>query len=307
MPERPADVGTSRLGEERENAVTERAGEAPLAALPILAMASRRPIFWLLFGSFLVCGATTNGLIGMHMIAYCSDHGIAPVAAAGLMTVMGVFDLIGTTASGWLTDRYEPKRLLTGYYVLRGVSLLLLPAIGFGGIGMAAFAVIYGLNWVATVPPTLALTNRAFGDRAAPVVFGWIVVGHQIGAALAALGAGVVREAQEITHQPLWRRACLPWSLRQTSWRCRLCGVMARRRLRPYRTRSYMPHGLGTWNGSRCPYGWVLLPEICSRLRYPEMADRDWRNGKVTLPLSGPYGRTASMPLLHHLQISGGG
>lgn len=193
MPERPADVGTTRFGE--SGAVSsDTPGTAPLAALPMLAMAARRPIFWLLFGSFLVCGFTTNGLIGMHMIAYCGDHGVAPVAAAGLLTVMGVFDLIGTTASGWLTDRYDPKRLLVGYYALRGASLLLLPTIDFGGIGMGVFAVIYGLNWIATVPPTLALTNRAFGDRAAPIVFGWIVVGHQIGAALAAYGAGIVRE-----------------------------------------------------------------------------------------------------------------
>jgi MFS family permease len=193
MPERPADVGTTRLGEDA-GAAAKSPDTAPLAALPMLAVAARRPIFWLLFGSFLVCGFTTNGLIGMHMIAYCGDHGVAPVAAAGLLTVMGVFDLIGTTASGWLTDRYDPKRLLVGYYALRGASLLLLPTIDFGGVGMAVFAVVYGLNWIATVPPTLALTNRAFGDRAAPIVFGWIVVGHQIGAALAAYTAGIVRE-----------------------------------------------------------------------------------------------------------------
>lgn len=193
MPERPGDVGATRYGESEADAA-DPSGTAPLASLPMLTMAARQPIFWFLFGSFLVCGFTTNGLIGMHMIAYCGDHGVAPVAAAGLLTVMGVFDLIGTTASGWLTDRYDPKRLLFGYYALRGASLLLLPAIDFGGIGMALFAVIYGLNWIATVPPTLALTNSAFGESAAPIVFGWIVVGHQIGAALAAYAAGVVRE-----------------------------------------------------------------------------------------------------------------
>ena len=128
------------------------------------------------------------------MIAYCGDMGIAPVAAAGLLSMMGLFDLVGTTASGWLTDRYDPRRLLFLYYALRGLSLIALPFLDFGPASLGIFAVFYGLDWIATVPPTVALTNRAFGERDAPIVYGWVMVGHQLGAATAAFGAGVVRE-----------------------------------------------------------------------------------------------------------------
>ena len=151
-------------------------------------------MFWMLFGTFFVCGLTTNGLVGTHLIAFCGDHGIAPVAAAGLLSTMGLFDLVGTTASGWLTDRYDPRRLLVAYYGLRGISLIVLPFCNFGTASLAVFAVFYGLDWIATVPPTVALATRTFGAREAPVVFGWVNVGHQLGAATAAFGAGLVRQ-----------------------------------------------------------------------------------------------------------------
>jgi MFS family permease len=195
VPERPGDVGARRFGEALDAPDPEAGKPRPTPALAISALvrASRRPTFWLLFGTFFVCGLTTNGLVGVHMIAFCGDHGIAPVAAAGLLTTMGMFDLVGTTASGWLTDRFDPKRLLFIYYSLRGLSLLALPFIKFDAMSLGLFAVFYGLDWIATVPPTVALTNRVFGSRDAPVIFGWILVGHQIGAAVAAFGAGIIR------------------------------------------------------------------------------------------------------------------
>ena len=149
--------------------------------------------FWLLAGTFFVCGLTTNGLVGTHMIALCSDHGLAEVTAGSLLAMMGLFDLVGTTASGWLTDRFDPRRLLFAYYALRGLSLIYLPYADFTFYGLSFFAVFYGLDWIATVPPTLALANRAFGEQRAPVIFGWISASHQLGAASAAALAGASR------------------------------------------------------------------------------------------------------------------
>ena len=155
--------------------------------------------FWLLGGSFFVCGASTNGLIGTHLIPACIDHGIPEVAAAGLLAAMGVFDMVGTTLSGWLSDKWDNRALLAWYYGLRGLSLLFLPFafdFGFAGIsvfGLSLFAVFYGLDWIATVPPTVRLAARCFGEENAPVMFGWIAATHQMGAASAAWLAGVAR------------------------------------------------------------------------------------------------------------------
>jgi predicted MFS family arabinose efflux permease len=163
-------------------------------AITTLLEAARTPIFWLLFGTFFICGLTTNGLVGTHLIAYCGDNGIPAVQAAGLLSLMGLFDLFGTTASGWLTDRIDPRRLLFVYYGLRGLSLMALPMLDFQPAGLLLFAIFYGLDWIATVPPTVALANRHFGEERAPIVFGWVMTGHQIGAATAAFGAGLIRE-----------------------------------------------------------------------------------------------------------------
>jgi MFS family permease len=196
VPEHPETLGIRRFGEAPGTAPAPPLKQAatPWLALHALVRAARQPIFWLLAGTFFVCGLTTNGLVGTHMIAFCGDHGIAPVAAAGLLSMMGFFDLIGTTASGWLTDRYDPKRLLAVYYGFRGLSLIALPFINFGTVSLTVFAVFYGLDWIATVPPTVKLANQSFGERDAPIVFGWVLVAHQIGAAVAAFGAGVIRE-----------------------------------------------------------------------------------------------------------------
>ena len=149
--------------------------------------------FWLLSGSFAICGFSTYGLVATHLIPYCADHGIPEVQAAGLLAAMGVFDLFGTTGSGWLTDRFDPRILLFWYYSLRGLALFWLPFSGFGPLSLGGFALLYGLDWVATVPPTVALTTRVFGKRDAPVIVSWIFAAHQIGSAIAALGAGEVR------------------------------------------------------------------------------------------------------------------
>jgi predicted MFS family arabinose efflux permease len=148
----------------------------------------------LLAGSFFVCGASTNGLIGTHFIPAAHDHGMTEVAAASLLATIGVFDIIGTTASGWLTDRVDPRTLLAWYYGLRGLSLLALPTVlQIRSVPLLLFIAFYGLDWVATVPPTVALCVDVAGPAQASVVFGWVFAAHQIGAASAAYAAGWVR------------------------------------------------------------------------------------------------------------------
>jgi MFS family permease len=197
LPERPQDLGMQRFGAVGQEAPPPPPPGNPFTnALVALGRAVRRREFWLLFATFFICGFTTNGLIGTHLIALCGDHGIGEVRAAGLLATMGVFDLIGTTASGWLTDRYDPRRLLCVYYSLRGAALVYLPYSGFSLLSLSAFAVFYGLDWIATVPPTLRLTTEAFGEHNAPMIFGWILAGHQLGAACAAFLAGYLRTVQ---------------------------------------------------------------------------------------------------------------
>ena len=199
VPERPASIGLARYGAPADEVVApaRAAGSGFIAeTFGILAMAARTRTFWLLFATFFICGFTANGLVGTHLIAYCGDHGIPEVAAAGLLATMGIFDLVGTTASGWLTDRFDPRKLLVVYYGVRGLSLLYLPYSGFSGWTLGIFAVLYGLDWIATVPPTAKLSTEAFGDRAGPIVFGWVLAGHQVGAATAAFLAGMIRQEQ---------------------------------------------------------------------------------------------------------------
>jgi len=194
LPETPADVGAVPYGADADHPVEIREGGNPLKkAFSALGEGSRSRTFWLLAATFFVCGFTTNGLVGTHMIALCHDHGMDAVAAGGLLAIMGLFDLVGTTASGWLTDRVDPRKLLFAYYGLRGLSLIYLPFADFTFYGLSLFAVFYGLDWIATVPPTLAIANRAFGLKKAPILFGWISASHQIGAASAAFFAGALR------------------------------------------------------------------------------------------------------------------
>jgi MFS family permease len=192
--DRPASIGARAYGATEDDVPSPAAAGNPfLTAIGEgLVYASGSRTFWLLSGSFFICGATTNGLIGTHLIPAAVDHGITEVAAAGLLAMIGVFDLIGTLTSGYLTDRYDPRILLAWYYGLRGLSLLALPVvIQAHGPGLIAFVIFYGLDWVATVPPTVALTADTFGRERVGLVFGWIFAAHQLGAGAAAIGAGL--------------------------------------------------------------------------------------------------------------------
>ncbi|HKA01635.1 MAG TPA: MFS transporter [Candidatus Solibacter sp.] len=192
MRDRPADLGLRAYGQ-----APDAPQSAPVQSQPplsALSAASRTRAFWILAGTFFVCGASTNGLIGTHLISACHDVGISAIRSTRLLAMMGIFDILGTTASGWLTDRYSPRRLLCAYYSLRGLSLLFLPATLLeGGMGLGVFAVFYGLDWIATVPPTVKLTTEVFGKENTGVVYGWISASHQLGASMAAFGAGAIR------------------------------------------------------------------------------------------------------------------
>jgi predicted MFS family arabinose efflux permease len=166
------------------------------SAVEELFRAGRTRSFWVLAGTFLVCGYSTNGLIQTHFVPAAHDHGMPPTTAAGLLALVGVFDLIGTIGSGWLSDRVDPRLLLVAYYGLRGAALLALPVVLGPRTDLPTFAfiVFYGLDWVATVPPTVALCRAAFGLERSGVVFGWVFASHMIGAAFGAQAAGVIRE-----------------------------------------------------------------------------------------------------------------
>jgi sugar phosphate permease len=198
----PADIGLTAYGEEASGGtLAPKRPVAPSGAIAAtfnaFGVAVRSRDFWLLSSGFFVCGLSTNGLIGTHLIAACSDHGIAEVKAAGLLALMGAFDLVGTVASGWLSDRWSNQKLLCIYYGLRGLSLIFLPvALDNSFVTLSIFAAFYGLDWFATLPPTIRLTTSAFGRTQGPLIFGWMFVAHQIGGAVAAYGAGLTRTVE---------------------------------------------------------------------------------------------------------------
>ncbi|AHH19087.1 major facilitator superfamily transporter [Nocardia nova SH22a] len=201
----PSDIGRTAYGAGPDDDTGTRvaAGDA-MRAVTVLATVVRRPVFWLLAGGFAICGATTNGLVGTHFVSAAHDHGMPPTTAAGLLATVGIFDVAGTIASGWLTDRVGSRYLLTTYYALRCLSLLILPALFAPDVrpSMWMFIVFYGLDWIATVPPTVALCRAHFGADG-PIAFGWVFASHQIGAAIAASGAGVIRDLQG-SYQLAW-------------------------------------------------------------------------------------------------------
>jgi len=203
MRDRPEDVGLSAYGEPPG---TPSPPPPSTDAIGTLRIAARSRVFWVLFGTFFVCGASTNGLIQTHFVPLCADFGMGPVEATGVLAMMGVFDFLGTVASGWLSDRYDNRWLLFWYYGLRGLSLLFLPFADFTFLGLSIFAVFYGLDWIATVPPTVKLAAARFGRERANLVFGWVFAGHQLGAASAAFGAGMTRTALE-TYLPAFLAA----------------------------------------------------------------------------------------------------
>jgi MFS family permease len=195
MRNHPYDMGVAPYGSEELVRPASFKGNLFLAPLLALRSASKNTTFWLLSGTFFFCGFSTNGLIGTHLIPACGDYGIPEVMAAGLLAMMGLFDLVGTTLSGWLSDRFDSRKLLFWYYGLRGLSLLFLPyALNASPMMLMIFSVFYGLDWIATVPPTVKLASIEFGKEQAGMIFGWIVVAHQVGASAAAYGAGLMRE-----------------------------------------------------------------------------------------------------------------
>jgi sugar phosphate permease len=196
MRDHPHDVGLSPFGEPQGQ--VQAAAFAPMptnfwAPMTILAELSRSRIFWVLAASFFICGLSTNGLLQTHFISLCADNGLNAVPAASVLAMMGAFDLVGTTLSGYLSDRYDNRKLLFWYYGLRGLSLFWLPYSTFTLYGLSLFAMFYGLDWIATVPPTVKLATQAFGKERAGAAFGWVFAAHQLGAATAAYGAGLTR------------------------------------------------------------------------------------------------------------------
>jgi MFS family permease len=195
LRDHPSDLGVTAYGASVSEPPAPVTTGAARRALGALGSAARTRPFWLLAGGFAICGATTNGLVGTHFIPAAHDHGMPETAAASLLALIGLFDIAGTIASGWLTDRIDSRMLLGAYYALRGGSLLVLPSLFAASAhpSMLVFILFYGLDWVATVPPTVALCREYYG-ASGPVVFGWVFASHQIGAALAATAAGVIRD-----------------------------------------------------------------------------------------------------------------
>ena len=196
LKEKPEDIGATPYGAPADWQPAPKSDlSAGRIAIDTIVRASRSRDFWILWGTFFVCGLSTNGLIGTHFIPAAHDHGMIETVAASLLALVGVFDVIGTIFSGWLTDRIDPRRLLFFYYGLRGLSLFLLPSILFSTMhpSTLVFVIFYGLDWVATVPPTLMLCRIVLGNQRSAVVYGWVFVGHQVGASVAAIGAAVLR------------------------------------------------------------------------------------------------------------------
>ena len=195
MQDHPKDVGLRSYGEP-EGTPPPAAATVPLnfwGPFAVLREAARSRTFWALAGTFFICGLSTNGLVQTHFISLCGDNGLSAVPAASVLSMMGVFDLVGTTLSGYLSDRYDNRKLLFWYYGLRGLSLFWLPFSTFTLYGLSLFALFYGLDWIATVPPTVKLAAQQFGKERAGLIFGWVFAAHQLGAAVAAYGAGLTR------------------------------------------------------------------------------------------------------------------
>jgi MFS family permease len=226
LRDRPQDLGLRPFGADLRGpealVPTRRLGFGE--PLRVLRSVSGSPTFWVLFGTFFVCGLSTSGLIQTHLVSLCGDFGMGPIPAASVLTMIGFFDFFGTIASGWLSDRFDNRWLLFWYYGLRGLSLLWLPHSDFTLYGLALFAVFYGLDWVATVPPTVKLTSAAFDKTRSAMIFGWIFAGHQLGGAAAAYGAGLTRTLL-LTYTP---------ALYAAGFAC-LCAAVAILSLRPRR------------------------------------------------------------------------
>jgi sugar phosphate permease len=199
MQDSPKSIGLVPYGEDASAgpaAATPAGPPVPmnfLGPFKVLREVAGNQTFWILAGTFFICGLSTNGLVQTHFISLCGDNGMTAVPAAGVLSLMGAFDLVGTTLSGYLSDRFDNRKLLFWYYGLRGLSLFWLPYSTFTLYGLSMFALFYGLDWIATVPPTVKLAAQSFGKERAGLVFGWVFAAHQLGAAVAAYGAGLTR------------------------------------------------------------------------------------------------------------------
>ena len=197
MRDHPGDIGLRAFGEPDSTPPEKPPARTMslnfLGPFQVLIEASRNRTFWILAGTFFICGLSTNGLLQTHFISLCGDNGMTAVPAASVLAMMGAFDLVGTTLSGYLSDRYDNRKLLFWYYGLRGLSLFWLPFSTFTFYGLSVFAMFYGLDWIATVPPTVKLAAQEFGKERAGMIFGWVFAAHQLGAAVAAYGAGLTR------------------------------------------------------------------------------------------------------------------
>ncbi|WP_419995353.1 MFS transporter [Streptomyces boninensis] len=204
LRDHPADAGVSPYGADAYVPKPQPAPGAAARTVRVLLKAARTGPFWLLAGTFVVCGATTNGIMWTHFTPAAHDHGMPATAASSLLAMIGVFNVAGTIFSGWLTDRLDPRRLLAAYYALRGASLLTLPLLLGPAVhgSLIAFVILFGLLDVATVPPTLALLREHYGADTA-VVFGWVSAAHQAGAGLMAVSGGLVRDVFG-TYDPMW-------------------------------------------------------------------------------------------------------
>ncbi len=193
----PEDIDMRAYGAPVDYEPPAKPGNPIKLAFTSLADVRRSGLFWTLFGSFFICGLSTSGLVQVHFVPAAKDAGITKASAAGLLLVIGIFDLLGSLGSGWLTDRVDPRKLLFAYYALRGLALLVFDEAlghGAGSIGLIGVVMFYGLDWIATVPPTIALANQCFGRTRGPVIYGWLFAGHQLGGAIAAQGAARLRE-----------------------------------------------------------------------------------------------------------------
>jgi predicted MFS family arabinose efflux permease len=192
--DRPSDIGLAPYGEDTAAPEPPRpTGNALAISVGALRMVSGSLVFWVLTFTFFVCGVSSFGLMP-HFVTLCGDFGVNPMISTSLLAAIGVFDLFGTIGSGWLSDRFDNRWLLAGYYGFRGLSLIWLPYSGFSLVGLSLFAMFYGLDFIATVPPSVRLTAQAFGREQAPLVFGWIFAAHQLGAGLMAVAAGISRD-----------------------------------------------------------------------------------------------------------------
>jgi sugar phosphate permease len=198
----PSDVGLPPYGETRVHPPTQiSAKNAVAVSLGVLREAAPTRAFWVLVGTFFVCGVSTSGTVQQHFIPFCADNGIGAVQAASALAIIGMFNFVGTIGSGWLTDRFDARLLLAFYYAFRGISLMWLPFSGFDVVALSIFAVFFGLDFIATVPPTVKLAGQHFDAAKAPIVFGWSFAAHQFGGAIAALATGLSRDAL-LTYMP---------------------------------------------------------------------------------------------------------